>query len=165
MRREARMITAIVAYDKNRLIGLNGKLPWKIKDEMRHFRDTTMGGIVIMGHKTYESIGHALEGRINLIISRKPKKYTLLSEEWFTSIEDAIEYAELYDEETYIIGGEQIYKQALELDIVNYILASEIKREIKVCQNDVPAYFPKISWPRSVIAEYKDFDIVEYIRA
>ena len=64
------MIAIIAAYAENRVIGYQGRIPWHISEDFRHFREITAGGTVIMGRKTYESIGHPLQGRENIIGSR-----------------------------------------------------------------------------------------------
>jgi len=63
-------IVAIVAYSTNRIIGNNGKIPWSIKEDFKHFRQTTLGYPVIMGRKTFESIGRSLDGRTNIVLTR-----------------------------------------------------------------------------------------------
>ncbi|MDD6282819.1 MAG: dihydrofolate reductase, partial [Oribacterium sp.] len=65
-----RMIAIIAAYADHRVIGYQGRIPWHISEDFRHFREITAGGTVIMGRKTYESIGHPLPGRENIIVSR-----------------------------------------------------------------------------------------------
>ena len=64
------MIQIIVAYDKNRVIGNKGNLPWSIPSDLRHFKEITLGGVLIMGRKTYESIGKPLENRFTIVISK-----------------------------------------------------------------------------------------------
>jgi len=65
-------ISLVVAMANNRVIGRRGRLPWKIPADMKHFKKTTMGKPVIMGRKTYESIGVALPGRTNIVVTRNP---------------------------------------------------------------------------------------------
>ncbi len=108
------MISLIVAHDLNRVIGVNNKMPWHIPTELAYFKEKTMGKAIVMGRKTYESIGRALPGRLNIVISRK----TSYEQEGVTvvhTIEDAINLAEKYHEEVMIIGGEQIFKDVLPL--------------------------------------------------
>ncbi|HHB91812.1 MAG TPA: dihydrofolate reductase, partial [Thioploca sp.] len=66
------MLTLCVAMDENDLIGINNSLPWYLPADLKHFRTITMGKPIIMGRKTYESIGHPLKGRLSIIISRNP---------------------------------------------------------------------------------------------
>jgi dihydrofolate reductase len=107
------MLSAIVARSTNNIIGVHNDLPWDLPDDRAYFRDITRGHNVIMGRKTAESIvarlGHGLPGRENILVTRDPD-YTL---EGFTvvhTIEDAIKAGGL---DGFVIGGEQIYTQAL----------------------------------------------------
>ena len=87
------MISIVVAYSNNRVIGKDNKMPWDIKGDLEFFKNLTMGNIIIMGRRTYESIGRALPGRINIVISRKIEKQNEETKEnlYFTSsLEDAI---------------------------------------------------------------------------
>ena len=87
------MISIVVAYSNNRVIGKDNKMPWDIKGDLEFFKNLTMGNIIIMGRRTYESIGRALPGRINIVISRKIEKQNEETKEnlYFTSsLEDGI---------------------------------------------------------------------------
>ena len=87
------MISIVVAYSNNRVIGKDNKMPWDIKGDLEFFKNLTMGNIIIMGRRTYESIGRALPGRINIVISRKIEKQNKEIKEnlYFTSsLEDGI---------------------------------------------------------------------------
>lgn len=131
-------ISLIVAKAENNAIGLNNKLPWHLKDDLQNFKKLTMGHHMLMGRKTFESIGKALPGRMSLVISSEPKA-NQDSVFWFTSIFRAIKQAERNGEtELFIIGGEKIYKYALSL--VDRIYLTEVKGEIK---GDV--FFPQLS--------------------
>ena len=67
------MISIIVAFDDNRLIGNGSRLPWNIPEDLKKFKELTMGNVLIMGRKTYESIGGILPGRINIVLSKNTK--------------------------------------------------------------------------------------------
>ncbi len=106
-------ITVVVAMAANNMIGCANKLLWHIKEDLQHFKKITTGGVVIMGRKTYESIGKPLPNRRNIIISRNGE-YTQEGCEVFTSIDSAL--ATLREEkEIFIIGGGEIYRQMLPL--------------------------------------------------
>jgi len=113
----------IVAYDKNRGIGASNDLLW-VRDlpaDLRRFRDVTTGSAVIMGRKTYESIGKPLANRHNIVISRTPDRIdgvTVVS-----SLDEA--YAAAPTEDIYVIGGGQIYELAISR--VDEILATEVE--------------------------------------
>lgn len=106
------MVSIIVAIAENGVIGDKNALLWNIKEDMRRFRTTTMGHPVIMGRKTYESIGRPLPKRTNVVITRGDSEFEgcLVAH----SIEEAVKMFSP-DEEVFIIGGAQIYKQALPL--------------------------------------------------
>lgn len=106
------MISLIVAHDKNRVIGYENKMPWHLPGELKYFKETTMGKPMIMGRKTFESIGRPLPGRRNIIITRN-KDYHAEGIELASSLEEAIQMAR-DAEEIMIIGGEQIFKLAME---------------------------------------------------
>lgn len=104
-------ISLIVAYDKNRVIGKNNQLPWHLPADLWHFKKLTMGNPIIMGRKTFESIGRPLPGRRNVIISRQGD-LKIDGCEVFHSVEDAL--AGLQSEsEVMVIGGANIYEQFL----------------------------------------------------
>lgn len=132
-------ISFIVAKSENNVIGRNNELPWHLKDDLQNFKKLTMGHHMLMGRKTFESIGKALPGRMSLVVSSesKPNSDSVL---WFNSIFRAIKQAERNGEtELFIIGGEQIFKAALSL--ADRIYLTEVKAEV---QGNV--YFPQLSW-------------------
>lgn len=110
-------LAIIVAQAENRVIGINNKLPWYLPEDLRYFKRVTMAKPIIMGRKTYESIGRPLPGRTNIVISRQAG-YAPTGVRVAESLEAAIELAAsicLIDgaEEAMVIGGAQIYEQAL----------------------------------------------------
>ena len=108
-------ISAVAAIGKNRELGKNGKLIWNIAEDMKHFKEITSGHAVIMGRKTYESIGRPLPNRTNIIITRN-SDFTAQGCIVVQSIDEAISEAKKYDtQEVFIIGGGEIYKQAINL--------------------------------------------------
>lgn len=111
-------IAAIVAMARNRMIGKDNALPWHIPGDLQYFKRTTMGKPVILGRKTYESIGRPLPGRPNIIISRDPAKLNDPGIFPVGSIEAALDKARTMAadsgaEEIMIVGGAQIYKAAM----------------------------------------------------
>lgn len=105
------MISLIVALDENRVIGYEGKMPWHLPGELKYFKEQTMGKPMIMGRKTFDSIGRPLPGRRNIIITRN-ENYQVDGIEVVTSLEEALKICE-GEQEIMIIGGEQIFKLAL----------------------------------------------------
>ena len=111
-------LAIIVAQAENRVIGINNKLPWHLPEDLRYFKQVTMSKPIIMGRKTYESIGRPLPGRTNIVISRQ-EGYAPEGVKVVPSLEAAIELAEsicVIDgaEEAMVIGGAQIYAEALD---------------------------------------------------
>lgn len=104
-------IIIIVAMAENRVIGRNGTIPWHVPGEQRRFRDTTWGWPLIMGRKTYESIGRPLPGRRNIVITRQVD-YQVAGCETSNSLDDALVRCAGMGK-VFVIGGEQIFAQAL----------------------------------------------------
>lgn len=102
-------LALIAAMDCNRLIGSNNQLPWRLPADMKHFRQITMGKPVIMGRATFTSIGRALEGRHNIVLTRDPD-FQAVGCTVVHSIDDALEAAKPADE-VLVMGGANIYAQ------------------------------------------------------
>ena len=105
-------ITLVAAMATNRAIGLDGQMPWHLPRELKHFKETTMGKPIVMGRKTFESIGRALPGRQNLVVTRN-SQFDAPGCDMAGSLEEAVELA--VGEEVMIIGGGQLYAEALPL--------------------------------------------------
>lgn len=105
------MIYHIVATAQNGVIGKNNQLPWHFSCDLKFFKETTFGQTVLMGRKTFESIGKPLPGRENFILTKNPKKNTEQIK-YFDSIQDAL--ASFKTKHCFIIGGALIYKQTLQ---------------------------------------------------
>jgi dihydrofolate reductase len=105
------MISMIAAMADNRIIGADNDMPWHLPADLKHFKSVTMGKPVLMGRKTYESIGRALPGRPNIVITTN-KSYSLADATVVTSIEAAMQEASAF-EEVMIIGGGSIYQSML----------------------------------------------------
>jgi dihydrofolate reductase len=128
------MIKIIVAVSKNGVIGGNNSLIWSLPNDMKRFKKITTGGAVVMGRKTYESIGRSLPNRRNIIISRDNNLF--IDEcEVVNSIEEALM---LTNNDCFIIGGGEIYKQALPITDVIYL--TRIDEEF-----EGDTYFPELN--------------------
>jgi dihydrofolate reductase len=106
----ARHISLVVAMDESDLIGRQGQLPWRLPEDLKHFRRLTLGKTVLMGRKTWDSLGKPLEGRRNWVLSRD-RTFRPAGCEVFGALEDAL--AAHRDGELVIIGGAELYRQAL----------------------------------------------------
>jgi dihydrofolate reductase len=119
-------VSLIVAAAENGVIGQKGGLPWHLKADMKFFKETTLGNTVIMGRTTHESIGKPLPERQNIVLSRV-HEFESPGCEIAASLEDAIKKAK--SNEVFIIGGESVYRQALEKDLVDKIYLTRIHTE------------------------------------
>ena len=128
-------IALIAALTPQRVIGKNNQLPWHLPNDLKRFHRLTQNKTVIMGRKTYESIGHALPHRQNIIVTRN-KNYNAPACEIVSSLEEAIKKS--HAEEIMIIGGESLYQQALPLADTLYLTYVETN-----CCGDT--WFPKFS--------------------
>lgn len=130
------MIAIIAAVSENHIIGKEGRLPWHLPKDLARFKQLTYGHPVIMGRKTFESIGKPLPGRLNIVVT-KNKHYFCRGCLTAHSIEEAIDIAQKTDDTIFIIGGGDIYRQALPLS--DKIFITRIAQHI---QGDVS--FPDI---------------------
>ncbi len=144
------IISIVAAVSENGVIGINNRLPWRLHDDMVHFRKLTMGHYILMGRNTYESIGRPLPGRVNIVLtSRKtfhPEGVLVKN-----SLEDAFHYAETNDQnEIFIIGGNYLYRESLPYAGKLYYT--------KVLDNiEGDTYFPALNWE-----EWKTLSVIEY---
>lgn len=121
------LVQIVVAYARNRVIGRDNDLPWKLPGDLAHFKRVTMGCPIIMGRKTWESLGRPLPGRLNVVISRNPH-YIAEGATLCASVEDALRACN-HTARACIIGGEQLFRDALPL--VDEIVATEIHADIE----------------------------------
>lgn len=127
-------LTIVVATDANRGIGINNTLPWRLPEDLAHFKRTTLGHPVIMGRKTFESIGRPLPNRRNIVVTRNPQ-WRHEGVEAVASLDAAI--ALVGDVPACIIGGAQIYAEALPR--TGRLIVTEIGKTF-----DCDAFFPAI---------------------
>lgn len=126
-------ITLIAAMARNRAIGFDGGMPWHLPAELKHFKASTMGKPIVMGRKTWESIGRALPGRQNIVVTRK-RAYQAEGCTVVPSFDQAMEAA--VGEEVMIIGGGQLYRQALPL-------ADRMILTLVDCEPEADTWFPE----------------------
>lgn len=130
------MTTIVVAMGEKNEIGFENQLLWHLPKDLKHFKDLTSGHPIIMGRKTYESIGKPLPNRTNIVVSRK--------KDWFEegvlivgSLKEAMKFAKKIDEEVFVIGGGNIYEQTM--DIVDKLEVTLVKADL-----EADIFFPKI---------------------
>ncbi|HLP98807.1 MAG TPA: dihydrofolate reductase [Sideroxyarcus sp.] len=119
-------ISLIVAMAQNRTIGVNNTLPWRCPEDLKHFKTLTMGHHMIMGRKTFDSIGKPLPGRTTVVVTRD-KNLKLEGCLVAHSLQDAIKLC-ANDKEAFIVGGAEIYAQSLNLADTLYI--TEIQQDV-----------------------------------
>lgn len=158
-------LAIIVAMASNRTIGINNSLPWRIPEDLKHFKALTMGHYMIMGRKTFESIGKPLPGRTTVVVSRD-RNLKIDGCVVAHSLQDAIA-AGVSDSQIFVVGGAEIYAQALGL--ADRIYITEIQQDV-VGDARFPE-FDRMKWrevSREVhhqeMPESLDFHFVEYRR-
>jgi dihydrofolate reductase len=138
-------LSLIVAMTEQRVIGRNNALPWHLSEDLKRFKQITMGHPIIMGRKTFESIGRPLPGRQNIVLTREKREIpgvTVVS-----TLDDALRAAGANQGEVFVVGGAEVFKMALPMaDKIHLTLIRE------TIAGDV--LFPEVDWDR-------DFEIVE----
>jgi len=130
------MISLIAAIGKNNELGANNSLLWHLPADMARFRDTTRGHTVIMGRKTFESIGKALPNRRNIVITRN-QDYKFENIEIANTLTEALDMVDR-NEEVFVIGGAEIYKESI--DTADKLYITHVDAEFK----DADTFFPAI---------------------
>ena len=134
-------VSIIVAIGKNNQTGLNNRIPWKVKDDMKHFKDLTTGHHILMGRKTYESIGKPLPNRTNLIITANKNFVKPEGAYVFDCSYKAMDFAKSRgEEEIFITGGSTIYRFFMENKLADRIYLTRIDYD-----GDADAFFPDIN--------------------
>ena len=132
------MINLIVAKSINNAIGKDGVIPWNIPEELQYFKEKTLNSVVIMGRKTYESIGHPLIDRINIVVSNT-KNFSGENLYIKQSLNEALDFAKQFGKDIYVIGGERLYKEAL--SVVDRMYITEVLINVKKANS----FFPEIN--------------------
>lgn len=176
------MISLIVAVDENYLIGMNNDLPWRCKDDLKNFKETTMGCPIIMGRKTYESLPKVLPGREHFVVTSGILDVPEEAEDRVhrcTNLMDAINGAlacaepksnlaksgdseyEIYEEEVFVIGGETLYHDVMEQDLIDRVIMSRMR--LAVDPNDTAKYFFFEQWKHKFTLSFEE-DFPEFVR-
>ena len=150
------ILSHIVAVAENDVIGVNNDLPWDIPEDMKFFRDKTKGKALIMGRKTFESVGHPLPNRLSVIVTRQKDYHptgegptVVVKPDLKSAIEFCRSQVSKYGEEIFIIGGGEIFKESLPLVDVIYLT-----RIHKPFQGDI--VYPKLDPREFVEVERRD---------
>jgi dihydrofolate reductase len=160
-------VSILVAVDRNGGIGKNNALPWKLKDDLRLFKQRTMGHHIVFGRKTFDSIGRALPGRRTIIITRQAG-LTIEACDVVSSLEQALHLARSRDEtECFVCGGSEVYRDAIPCADTAYV--SYVNANV-----DADSFFAiqllqgwkersRMHFDKSDSNEYS-FDVVELVR-
>lgn len=143
------MISIIVAKDKNGVIGKDNELIWHIPEDLKHFKNKTLGKVIVMGRKTYESIGRPLPGRDNIVLTRD-KEFRADGVDVVNSVDEVLTLLNTNDE-VVIIGGDSVYKQFIKHADILYVTEIDHKFE-------GDTFFPEITeeWELVDSAEGKE---------
>ncbi len=133
-------LTLVVAMGANGVIGVDGGLPWRLPEDLAHFKQLTMGHPMVMGRTTYESIGRPLPGRTTIVLTRDPQ-WSAEGVEVASSLESALERARQLDDEVFVVGGAQVYAQALESGLVDLLCVTRV-----AASPEGDTLFPMIDW-------------------
>lgn len=154
-------IIIIAAIAKNGIIGKDGSLPWSISEELKHFKETTMGYPLLMGRKTFYSINKMLAGRKMIVLSKNLSNDDLEDCTVFNNINEAISYCKGKNfSKLFILGGREIYAQVF--DYVDRMILSIIDKEYEG-DTSFPE-FDENNWRKRTLKKFDEFKVVEFIR-
>ncbi|MFN8847235.1 MAG: dihydrofolate reductase [Bdellovibrionales bacterium] len=152
------IISHIVATDLNGAIGKDNKLPWHLPEDLKFFKATTQGKIMIMGRKTFDSIGRLLPGRFHIVITRQSLNSENPMLKYVSSLDEALKMAKSligqWPEEVFILGGGEIFTQSI--DLVDRIYLTKIE---KVVEGD--CFYPKVDFSKFNIDKEDHFHTSE----
>jgi dihydrofolate reductase len=151
-------VILIAAVGNNGVIGRDNELPWRIREDLRRFKQLTLGHTLVMGRKTYDSIGRPLPGRTTVVVTRQPD-WSAAGVLVAHSLDDALKLAGSND--VYVAGGGQIYRQAL--PVADRLELTEVDQS-----PDGDVTFPCLdpgSWAETARAAHDGFSFVSYARA
>lgn len=143
------MIIGIVAIAENFAIGKDGKLPWHYSADLKFFKQTTSGNAIVMGRKTFDSIGKPLPNRLNIVLSRK-QEIEISQVITLRNKESVLEIAKFLKGDLFIIGGETIYQEFA--DMIDKWLVTKIPNTVE----DADAFMPK-----DFLADFKEVGSIE----
>lgn len=144
------MIHLIAAVSENKAIGKQGKIPWYLQNDLAHFKALTLNHTVMMGRKTLDSIGRALPNRRNIVLSQSGN-ILIPDIEVVSDFHSAITLAQSFDTDIFIIGGESLYREGLE--IAHRIYLTQVHTVIE----NADAFFPAYSASNWIETSRKDF--------
>ncbi|MGA8987494.1 dihydrofolate reductase [Aeromicrobium sp.] len=154
-------VTIVVAIGANGVIGLDGDMPWPRTGDQQQFKALTMGHPMVMGRTTYESIGRPLPGRRSIVLTRDPA-WRADGVEIARTLTEALALALRHDDQVFLIGGAQVYAEALAAGLVDAMVVTHVHLSPKG-----DAWFPDIDWSAWTELDrttYDGYDIATYQR-
>jgi len=157
-------VTLVVAMGSNGVIGVDNGLPWRLPDDLAHFKQLTVGHPIIMGRTTFESIGRPLPGRTTIVLTRD-STWSSEGVETASSLDAALRRAHELDDDVFVVGGAQVYAEALEAGVVDVMCVTRV-----AAAPHGDTRFPPVDWEtwrevgRIPHAGEPSFDIVTYER-
>ncbi len=133
------MIIGIVAISKNYAIGKDGKLPWHYSADMKFFKETTTGNVVVMGANTWRSIGKPLPNRLNIVLTRSGKVDAPPDVMKLSSVDEVVELTKYQNRDVFIIGGAKTYAEFA--DVIEKWIVTEVPLTIDVADVFMPQHF------------------------
>lgn len=151
-------LTIIAAVAANGIIGMDNKMPWHVAEDFAHFKRITLGHTVVMGRKTFDSLGRPLPKRRNVVISRSEQTYE--GAEASTDLLGTLQEFASTDEEVFLIGGSELWAFALEQGLIKSMILSHMKFD---AEGDTSfPQFNKELWVSTLVDDYDDFTVKRY---
>lgn len=133
-------VTLVVAMGSNGVIGVDNALPWRLPEDLAHFKQLTLGHPMIMGRTTYESIGRPLPGRTTIVLTRDAS-WSAEGVRTAPDLDTALAQALELDDDVFVVGGGQVYAEALERDLVDLLCVTRVAQA-----PDGDTRFPAVDW-------------------
>jgi len=165
------MTSLVVAVAENNIIGVQGRLPWRLSDDLKFFKNLTENHVLIMGRKTFESLPKKLPNRVHIIVTRN-KKYNIEEEDCYvvSCLDEALDFSKtFFGKQAFVIGGGEIYQQALDKKVVDKIYLTQVK-----AKPEGDTFFINTNWlnweekSRTTFSKSErnefDFDIIELVK-
>jgi dihydrofolate reductase len=154
-------IALIVAMSENGVIGDKGKIPWHVREDLQRFKRLTMGHPIVMGRKTYESIGKPLPGRTNIVLTQTPNFIASSGVLTFANLDAALEHChEKNHDSAFIIGGSKVFQLALPL--ADRLFITEVHQHVNG-DTRFPDY-DRSQWLETARDDRPGYSFVEYLR-
>ena len=131
-------VTLVAAVAANGVIGRDGGLPWHLPDDLAHFKRLTFGHVLVMGRRTYESIGRPLPGRTTIVVTSQPGR-TADGVEVAAGLDEALAQAERIDEQIFVVGGSRVFAEAL--PVADRMALTWVDQD-----PEGDTYFPPVDW-------------------